>query len=98
MPSSSLASGSSSSRGETLQERCDRYRDEREDALRKLEDLRRQFKDADNTEDRLRLVYNIFRLGCCPQYDTNNVKWRQLSFSTFVLLTYVAKEGHKGQH
>ena len=54
MPSSSLASGSSSSRGETLQERCDRYRDEREDALRKLEDLRRQFKHADNTEDWLR--------------------------------------------
>ena len=54
LSSSSLASGSSSSRGQTLQERCDRYRDEREDALRKLEDLRRQFKDADNTEDRLR--------------------------------------------
>ena len=29
------------------------------------------------------LVYNIFRLGCCPQYDTNKLKWRQLSFSTF---------------
>ena len=44
------------------------------------------------------LVYNIFTLGCCPQYDTNNVKWIQLSFSMFVLPTYVAKGGHKGQH